>query len=58
MKETSYNKKGTFNTSMLDATYIFFIAPKSLEANELGALFYLSNNVNIKINRSRIMKKK
>ena len=43
---------------MLNATYIFSIAPKSLEANELGALFYLNNNVNIKINRSRIMKKK
>ena len=36
MKETSYNKKGTFNISVLSATIIKCVAPNS--SDELGAL--------------------
>ena len=48
----SYNKKGTFNNAMLNATDLG--APKSLKQMS-QALFYLVSKVNTKINRRRIM---
>jgi len=40
MKETSYNKKGTFNIRLLDVTKKYFcITPNSVAA-ELGAFLF------------------
>ena len=60
MKETSYNKKGTSNTSMLGVTKIILV--HLIQMFELGVFFYIktisiiTSSKKITINNPRIVK--